>query len=91
MLFAPSAIQLAHTIEDHEHKICVSLDEQHIHEKEVDCSLLHRQFQTLSVDFPSKLDVIPQHFYFTTFNEIFQLENVVYHSKKNPRGPPIIA
>lgn len=84
----PSIIQLAHTLENHKHTICFSKDVKHIHQKDLDCSFLHRQLQTFSIDFPSNYDVIPQQFYTTlsTLNTTVKVEKIV--SKKTSRGPP---
>jgi hypothetical protein len=89
-LFIPATVQLIHVIEGHEHQVCVSLEEQHFHENEFDCSLFHRQYQTLSLDFPLNDFTITNDKYYTLFYDIFQFEHVIFHSKKNPRGPPII-
>lgn len=88
MLLTPSIIQLAHTLENHKHTICFSKDVKHIHQKDLDCSFLHRQLQTFSIDFPSNYDVIPQQFYTTlsTLNTTVKVEKIV--SKKTSRGPP---
>lgn len=84
----PSIIQLAHTLENHKHTICFSKDVKHIHQKDLDCSFLHRQLQTFSIDFPSNYDVVPQQFYTTlsTLNTTVKVEKIV--SKKTSRGPP---
>jgi len=87
-LFIPSVIQLVHVSENHEHTICVSKEAKHIHAKELDCDIFHRPYQNLALDIPSTFDVIPAHFYATTFNEVSQKTHVVYHSKKSSRGPP---
>jgi hypothetical protein len=87
-LFIPSVIQLVHIFENHEHTICVSKDVKHIHAKELDCDILHRTYQNLALDIPSRYDVIPEHFYAISFLDISQRIQVVYHSKKNSRGPP---
>ncbi len=84
----PSIIQLAHTLENHKHTICISDDVTHVHENDLECSLLHRQLQTFSVDFPTNYDVIPQHFYTTTFTDQPQVKVVAVVSKKTSRGPP---
>ncbi len=88
MLLTPSIIQLAHTLENHKHTICFSKDVKHIHQKDLDCSFLHRQLQTFSIDFPSNYDVVPQQFYTTlsTLNTTVKVEKIV--SKKTSRGPP---
>lgn len=84
----PSIIQLAHTLENHKHTICFSKDVKHIHQKDLDCSFLHRQLQTFSIDFPSNYDVVPQQFYTTlsTLNTTVKVEKIVF--KKTSRGPP---
>ena len=38
-LLAPSIIQLAYTLENHKHVVCISDDITHVHEKDLDCSL----------------------------------------------------
>lgn len=81
-------MQLVHVFENHEHKICTAKEVKHIHAQELDCDILHRPFQNLGLDIPSGFDVIPEHFYATSFLEIHQRVQVVFHSKKNSRGPP---
>lgn len=89
VLLLPSAIQLAHTLENHEHTVvCTSTDDQHFHKQELDCSLLHFHFETYSFTATSNYAVIPQHFYKKEYNEQSQLESVVYSEKKSSRGPP---
>jgi len=84
----PSAIQLVHALENHEHTVCVSKTDTHIHANEFDCDIFHRPHQTLGYELPSTLDVIPTHYYTTTSKEIPQVFLVVFQNKKNPRGPP---
>ncbi|WNW02464.1 hypothetical protein RRF68_03290 [Tenacibaculum sp. HL-MS23] len=88
VLLIPSVIQLAHTLENHEHAVCTSINDHHFHEKELDCSLLHYQLQVFSYTTASNYAVIPQHFYKTTYNEQPQVISVVYVDKKLTRGPP---
>ncbi len=40
------------------------------------------------MDFTSNYDVIPTHFYTTTFSDKPQVFKEIYHSKKHSRGPP---
>jgi hypothetical protein len=82
-------MQLVHVFENHKHTICVSKESKHIHAKELDCHIFHRPYQDLALDIPSTFDVIPEHFYATTFDELPQITQVLYHSKKSSRGPPI--
>jgi len=88
LLLTPSIIQLAHTLENHKHAVCISNDVKHVHEKNIDCSLLHRQFQTLSIDFPSNYDVVTQQFYTAVFVKKPQVKAVEVITKKTSRGPP---
>lgn len=88
VLLIPSVIQLAHTLENHEHTVCTSTNEHHFHEQELDCSLLHYQHQVFSYTTASNYEVIPQHFYKTAYNEQPQVITVVYSDKKSTRGPP---
>ncbi|WP_347175373.1 hypothetical protein [Polaribacter uvawellassae] len=88
LILTPSIIQLAHALDNHKHAVCFSIDVKHVHETDIDCSLLHRQLQTFSVDFSSNFDVIPQHFYTTIFTERSQVKAVEVVSKKTTRGPP---
>jgi hypothetical protein len=87
-LFIPATVQLIHVIEGHEHQVCVSLEEQHFHENEFDCSQFHRPFQVLTVDFPVNVDDVPQQYYVETPNCHLQEKSIQLVSKKNPRGPP---
>mgnify|MGYP000456974733 CR=1 FL=1 len=34
----PSIIQLAHTLDNHEHAVCVSDDITHVHQEDLDCN-----------------------------------------------------
>jgi len=86
----PSLVQLAHAIDNHEHVVCTSTDQQHVHERSLDCHLLHRQIQNPTIDFPSALEVIPEHFYTFLFLESPQKKEVQFHSEKTSRGPPFL-
>ena len=43
MLFLPATIQIAHAFESHEHVICSSDTEHHLHEDDIECFLCHLQ------------------------------------------------
>lgn len=88
MLLTPSIIQLAHTLENHKHAVCISDDIAHVHEKDIDCSILHRQLQTFSIDFSSNHEVIPPQFYTNTFTLKPQVKEDRIAFKKTTRGPP---
>lgn len=84
----PTSIQILHELENHEHSVCKAIGEYHIHKQEVDCDEFHKLLTPFSFDFPSNYDVIPQHFYTTTFIDKPQHIQGVYHSKKSSRAPP---
>ncbi|AUC84521.1 hypothetical protein CW731_04045 [Polaribacter sp. ALD11] len=84
----PASIQIVHAFENHEHTICTSLVENHFHQDNAGCDEFHKQLTIFSVEFSSNFDVIPTHFYSTTFIDKPQRIKEVYHSKKSSRGPP---
>jgi len=85
----PASMQMLHALENHDHVICTSVSEQHLHQENADCDDLHKQLTVFSVKITSHLDVIPSHFYSTTFINKAQRPEKVYYSKKTSRGPPI--
>lgn len=88
VLIAPTSIEILHDLENHEHIICTSLSDQHIHKKSLDCDEFHKHITFFSFDFSSKLDVIPKHFYSLVFIEQPQIDKEIYQSIKTTRGPP---
>ena len=85
----PASIQIAHAFENHEHTICTSLSEHHLHQENADCDEFHKQLSIYSIEFTSNLDVIPSHFYSLVFNDEPQTTHEVYYSTKTSRGPPV--
>ncbi len=49
LLLLPTSIQLAHAFEQHEHVICSSDAESHIHQDDVECFLCHLQGETFAI------------------------------------------
>lgn len=49
VVFLPAVVQLLHTFEKHEHGFCISKDDQHFHQKDLDCALCHLQNETYAV------------------------------------------
>ena len=83
-------VQLAHALDNHEHVVCTSTDQQHIHERALDCDLLHRQFQNPTIEFPTDFGVIPEKYYTFLYLETPQKKEIQFHSKKSTRGPPFL-
>ena len=90
LLFLPATIQIAHAFESHEHVICSSDTEHHLHEDDIECFLCHLQAETHLVAFDNNYDVIPSTFY-NTSNEVtpFAIAKVYLH-KKSSRAPPFL-
>jgi hypothetical protein len=83
----PTSIQILHELENHNHSVCTSKVEQHIHEKEIDCSL-HLIKQSDSF-------LATNHYKIITKIIIFNTDNLQYSFLKNHhqlsfslRGPP---
>lgn len=88
MLLIPTSIELLHELENHEHVICTSVNDHHIHKQDLDCDEFHKQLTVFSKDFTSNYDVIPTHYYTSIFIDKPQIESEFYQSKKTTRGPP---
>ncbi|SFZ82952.1 hypothetical protein [Tenacibaculum maritimum] len=75
-------------LQKHEHTVCKSVSDHHIHELRFDCSDLHLQIELFSSIVFQKTAVIPQYFY--TENILYKPKqaNKLFISKKHSRGPP---
>tara|TARA_R110001592_G_scaffold216203_2_gene469782 strand:+ start:104 stop:418 length:315 start_codon:yes stop_codon:yes gene_type:complete len=89
VLIAPLSIQILHVLENHEHTVCTSKVEKHVHKQSFDCKELHKHLTFFTFDFTSNLDVIPAHFYASIFIIKPQIDKEIYQSIKSTRGPPI--
>lgn len=90
MLMMPTSIEVFHELEKHEHTICISVGENHIHNQDIDCDDFHKQLTIFSVDFTANLDVIPKHFYTTISIDSSQTLKEIYQSIKTTRGSPFL-
>ena len=84
----PTLIETIHDLENHEHTICISNSEQHIHNDDIDCEGFHKQITFFSFEFSSHNNIISKYLYSTTFIDKPQRIQEVYHSKKSSRAPP---
>jgi len=87
----PTLIETIHDLENHQHTICISAYEHHLHKESLDCEEFHKQIIFFSFEFSSDTDIITKHFYTTTFIDKPQNIKEVYHSKKSSRAPPYFA
>ncbi|WGH76186.1 hypothetical protein P8625_03185 [Tenacibaculum tangerinum] len=81
-------VQLAHVFEKHEHTICVSKNDHHFHESDIDCDQLHYQFKFFSQRLAQDFEVIVPAFFKATFSLKSQIASVYHNSKKLSRAPP---
>ncbi|MUH35803.1 hypothetical protein D9O36_08130 [Zobellia amurskyensis] len=89
-LLFPSAVQVFHFFEGHEHEVCNDSSE-HYHEAPTDCSVYHIQLTSFSYDFSIFPDIIP--FEYAQHNEqLFSSVVIDSYSKTNfqLRAPPIV-
>lgn len=84
----PSVIQVIHVFENHSHEVCVSVDEHHFHEQELNCSLADYQFEVFSIDFNSSFELTPIIHFKSRFKLQPQFIPVHHIVKPLPRGPP---
>jgi len=89
LLLLPVGLQLLHTLENHEHKVCHSEDVQHIHKQELDCSIYHVKLRTESPD----LNIYTSIFVEVSKNNtpLFLAIESSFHPQKNvtTRGSPL--
>ena len=88
LLLFPIGIQFAHSLENHEHFVCNSKENSHIHAQQIDCRFCHIILETNTVfnnnhfEFysPTIIDIIP------VFFEKENTETPLFY--KPSRGPP---
>jgi hypothetical protein len=92
LILAPALVQLSHIVleEHHDTEVCLSKDEKHYHDYEIDCELCDFHLNNFSVVSISKLPSIelaeinsPETFFYS-----FKSESV---TSFNLRGPPSLA
>ncbi|MFY0604134.1 MAG: hypothetical protein JXQ93_09300 [Flavobacteriaceae bacterium] len=88
VVFLPAAVQLLHIFNDHEHTVCVSKNDAHFHQKDLDCVLCHLQGETYWVS--NEIDFV------ALKNELLVFNNKPYNFLSNYqqlsfslRGPPV--
>ena len=89
-LLLPTAIQVAHAFEEHEHVVCISNTDKHLHELENDCGDLHLQLTVFYYDFSNPNSLFNEVVYAKNSIRKSQQLNANYSSNKSPRGPPIV-
>ena len=88
VFFLPITVLAFHSFTNHKHEICFSKTEQHIHDKELDCTLhLYKQsysfLATYDFQFFTKVDVIEAKMLKTHFLKTHQQLSFLL------RGPPL--
>lgn len=90
-LLLPFAVKLDHVFENHEHRVCNSTVESHIHDSEFECDFLNYKINQVGyASFASiKEVVVHEH-----VAKNFVLQNTFYQNEKVTsflRGPPSLA
>lgn len=89
-LLFPTAVQLAHSFEGHEHPVCTELG-THLHKAQLDCPIFDFHFSNFTFSFqqlPQFLDVDG----YQTVSTVYRLPKIIgrnfhYHL----RGPPVLS
>ena len=89
-LLLPTAIQVAHAFEEHEHVVCISKSEKHLHELENDCGDLHLQLTVFYYNFNNHESLLNEQIY--TKKTIRKSQQLLanYSSNKSSRAPPVV-
>ena len=89
-LLLPTAIQVIHSFEEHEHVACTSNINKHIHELDNDCGELHLHIKVFYYELYSPSTLLNNKvFAKNTLHKPQQLKTH-YFSNKSSRGPPIV-
>ncbi|WP_459742267.1 hypothetical protein [Polaribacter sp. OB-PA-B3] len=87
VLMFPASIQITHALENHDHVVCSSKVEQHIHQDSLNCDELHKQLIIFNFTFNS-FELAETEIYKTDFlSKNIRLKEVTV-SKKSSRAPP---
>lgn len=90
ILLFPIGLQFAHALENHEHIVCSSTTDQHIHNQTIDCSVNHLQLDNSTLFYVLNYDVIVPS---------ISIDLPLYYANENhnihlyytsTRGPPFI-
>ena len=88
VLTAPNIIQFAHTFEEHNHIVCNSENETHLHELEIDCSGFHYYSNVLSYQVSQEYNFLFQDHTIHQHSEKPQVLAFTFEKQKPSRGPP---
>lgn len=89
-LLLPTAIQVTHAFEEHEHVVCISKTEKHLHELDNDCGDLHLQLTVFYYAFNSPDSFLDDTIFVKKTVSKSQQLITNYSSKKSSRAPPIV-
>ena len=88
-LLLPIGISFLHALENHEHQICNSKTEQHIHhDNKIDCSYFHYVTKHQTSRNTHNYSIIHPLLVFNPIRAIIQSFLNTYRSYINVRGPP---
>ncbi len=88
-MLTPLAIQVIHVFENHEHSVCVSINDPHFHDNDnLDCEQLHYLQKVFSTKVCNDYEPIAQQFYIDKSHEQPSILKVVHSSNQSSRAPP---
>lgn len=89
MFLSPSIIQTVHAFHNHEHTVCTSKTEKHIHQKDYDCKLdVIKKTDVYLTTYSLNFTVIENKFSITLpYNFLTKHQQLPF----SPRGPPVFA
>lgn len=90
LLSLPMAVQLAHTLEDHEHKACNEIA-THIHQEKLDCSICDFHFASFNFEIQEYSNFIVTSIYSEVINHYFFFESTSKYSSYPLRAPPSLS
>lgn len=89
-LLFPTAVKVAHTLENHEHEVCTDFS-VHIHKKQLDCSICDFHFSIFSFETLSLPEfAVINSFHLTKTLYVFP-ELTINKTHYYLRGPPLLS
>jgi hypothetical protein len=88
ILLFPFAVQTAHALEGHPHKICLAKHEKHFHLQKTNCQVFHKNIEHNAIDFGISTELISYDIHAIPFANISQKEYQLHLFYKASRAPP---
>ncbi|QNJ98645.1 hypothetical protein [Constantimarinum furrinae] len=90
ILLFPSAVQVIHSVEGHEHNVCSDFS-THVHENKTDCELCHFHYAPFEYRFSAITEGV-EIFTITALDSNYQFLSGNFTAPNTPlRGPPVLS